>query len=62
MTRQQANFQIIAILAEYLAKNPDVRFQQALWNLELIRRDSEGVFIDDFYSESVDTLLTLRRL
>ena len=62
MNRQQANFHIIAIIADYLAKNPDVRFQQALWNLDLIRRDSEGVFIDDYYAESIDTLLALRRL
>lgn len=62
MTRQQANFQILALLVDYVAKNPDVTFQQALWNLNLIRRDSEGNFIDDYNEESVDTLIALREL
>ena len=62
MTRQQANFHIISILAAYLAENPDIRFQQALWSLDLIRRDSEGGFIDDFNEESIDTLRGLKEL
>ena len=62
MTRQQANFLILSILTDYITRNPDIRFQQALWNLDLVRRDSEGEFIDDYNAESIDTLAALRML
>lgn len=62
MERQEANFKILTLLMAYIAKHPTERFQQALWNLELIRRDSLGEFIDDYYEESVDTLIHLNRI
>lgn len=35
MTRQEANRQIIQILSQYIEENPDIRFHQALHNLNL---------------------------
>ena len=56
--RLPANREILKILSEYIDKNPDLRFIQALWALKIIDRDEPGI-IDRFHEESMDTLKKL---
>lgn len=72
--RQQDNFQILDILFEYLKRNPDIRFGQALYNLNLAthRREAtqelqnSGTWkhgdYDIFFEEPENTLLKLRQI
>ena len=48
--RLEANRNILVRLEEFIEKNPDLRFIQALWAVGIIERDQ-----DKFYEESVDT-------
>lgn len=64
--RQQENFQILDILFEYLKKNPDIRFGQALHNLNLAthRMINDGFKPEDFkdiFHEEPDVTLTKMR-
>lgn len=56
MTRQEANFQILNMLGTIIGKYPDIRFGQALVNLDIIQlaRLSNGDMVakDPFYEES----------
>lgn len=54
MTRLEANREIIIKVEDFLEKNPDMRFIQALWALNIIERDR-----DKFYEESETTLHSL---
>ena len=72
--RQQHNQLILFILGDYLERNPDIRFGQALWNLGIIRREREeeinppvGIswplalgIVDPFYEEPWDTLKRMK--
>lgn len=70
--RQQDNFRILDILFEYLKKNPEIRFGQALSNLNLAthRKQSDEYtqgynrtgYDDIFYEDSSNTLIKLRQL
>lgn len=72
--RQQDNFQILDILFEYLKKNPDIRFGQALHNLNVAthRREDKltppeekwplANYEDIFYEEPDVTLIKMRTL
>lgn len=63
--RLQANRQILELLSDYIEQNPDIRFQQALWNLNIITRTGyakDKVLIEDrFYEESDITLDIIRK-
>jgi hypothetical protein len=48
MTRQEANTQILKLLAEYIREKPDLRFEQILSAL--------GLDHIDFFKESTATL------
>jgi len=54
--RIEYNKKILALLTEFLCKNPTFRFTQALWALGIIRKDNEGNIVDNFYEEPSDTL------
>ena len=57
--RQNANLQILNELREYFLAFPDIRFGQALANLNIIEYDRTKLMpevIDPFFEESVDTL------
>lgn len=56
MKRSEANKEILKLLSEYLEKNPDMRFNQALLGLNIVIEDS-----DLFYEESNDTLKFLKQ-
>lgn len=47
---------ICDLISQYLQKNPELRFIQALWSLGIIDRDSCGVIVDRFYERSEATL------
>ncbi len=69
MNRQSSNYAIVAKLLDYFEKNPQIRFHQGLWNLNIIERDmpvriapgqSElGRIIDKYNEESTETLKKL---
>jgi hypothetical protein len=62
--RQQDNFQILDILFEYLKKNPDIRFGQALSNLNLAThrllddKENRPYNNEDIFYEEPDVTLT----
>ena len=60
MNRKEANQKLLEILKETLENNPDLRFIQALWALNLIDIHSmgniAGDIVDRFYEESSTTL------
>ena len=59
--RQQDNFQILDILFEYLKKNPDIRFGQALSNLNLATHRLKETGVEDIFYEEPDVTLTKMR-
>jgi hypothetical protein len=65
MTRLEANIEILKILSEYLEKNPDMRFGQALNNLGIVEQklniDGSTVWENYFYIESEDTLNRMKK-
>lgn len=64
MTRHQANMTLLEILKGYLTDNPDIRFGQALVNLNALEDDFMAtktqvwgrVYKDPFYEEPQETL------
>lgn len=56
MTRQEANFQILNMLGTIIGKYPDIRFGQALVDLDIIQptrlNNGDLVIKDPFYEES----------
>ncbi len=65
--KQELNFKILEILQDYLTQNPDIRFGQALHNLNIATHrlldDKENRpynNIDIFYEEPEQTLLKMR--
>ena len=60
MNRKEANQKLLEILKETLENNPELRFIQALWALNLIDVHSmgniAGDIVDRFYEESSTTL------
>lgn len=60
MKRKEANQKLLEILKETLENNPNLRFIQALWALNLIDVHSmgniAGDIVDRFYEESSTTL------
>jgi len=60
-SRLTYNLAILAQLESYLKANPDIRFGQALWNLQIVRQTkpqgADGSFwMDGYYEEPKDTL------
>lgn len=57
--RHEANMQLLSKLRRYL-NNPDIRFVQALFNLNYIKVNSNGQIIDTYNEESSETLKNSR--
>ena len=53
--RQEYNLKILKILQDKILNEPNIRFIQHLWNLQIIDRDDRMVIIDRFYEEPEDT-------
>lgn len=59
MKRQKANFEIIQILSQYLMDNPDIRFGQALINLDFLVQVPDSFppkYFSPFHEEPVQLL------
>lgn len=61
--RLECNRELLAILSDYLEENPDMRFSQALINLNIVQEQPDGhlgyerfSWKDEFYLESVELL------
>lgn len=54
--RLEYNLKILDLLRDFLKNNPEIRFIQALWILNIISKE------DRFYEESKETLKNLRNL
>ena len=58
--RKSANEEILSILKDYLEHHPEIRFVQALWNLNIMRVNDNYIIVDDFYEEPTDTLKRIK--
>lgn len=63
MSRQQNNIEILKILNKVILQNPDMRFLQLLWALNIINIDidNNGFIEDRFYEESDKTLEFIKK-
>ena len=62
MTRYEANKKILEILSKYIENNPEQRFIQILWNLDLINIGNSELVEDRYNEESETTLNKLKIL
>ena len=56
VTRQQANLALLQHLTDMINNNPDIRFSQALVNLELVQYLGDHTCVGDYYLEPRDLL------
>ena len=61
MSRQQNNLEILKILNKVILQNPDMRFVQLLWALNIINIDNNGLIEDRFYEEADKTLEFIKK-
>lgn len=61
MSRQQNNLEILKILNKVILQNPDMRFVQLLWALNIINIDNNDFIEDRFYEESDKTLEFIKK-
>ena len=53
--RKEYNKKILKVLTKYLEENPEIRFGQALINLNILQNEKDkNVVFDPFSDESVD--------
>lgn len=61
--RQEANRQILAVLANYIESYPDIRFSQALSNLGIVKQGGDysvgSYWRDEYYVEPYEILKRL---
>lgn len=70
MTREEANFKIVTLIANYCYKNPEIRFTQALFNLGINEFEKPHYIFGDgtkknnlkdkYNEESTETLKKLK--
>ena len=59
-SRYESNMELLSKLKKYLKDNPDIRFVQALFNLNYIKVDYNGQIIDTYNEEPSETLKNSR--
>ena len=60
--RKEYNKKILKVLTEYLEENPEIRFGQALINLNILQIEKDkSVVFDPFSDESVDIYQRMRK-
>ena len=59
--REVCNIKLLEILYTYLKQYPDMRFNQALWNLGFIKREDDQI-VDNYYEESEITLENVKNI
>lgn len=71
MTRQEANYEILDVLKDFVKSNPDLRFGQLLTLLNIVESvmmfDDEtqqlhSIWYDEFYTESEEILERIRKI
>ena len=61
-TRKEYNEKILEVLTKYLEENPEIRFGQALINLNILQNEKDkNVVFDPFSDESVDIYQRMRK-
>lgn len=61
--RKKDNAAILAVLTQYLEANPDMRFSQALCNLDIVRvwpENGHAVWVDEYYLEPGEILKRMK--
>ena len=60
--RKEYNEKILEVLTKYLEENPEIRFGQALINLNILQNEKDkNVVFDPFSDESVDIYQRMRK-
>ena len=60
--RKEYNEKILKVLTKYLEENPEIRFGQALINLNILQNEKDKhVVFDPFSDESVDIYQRMRK-
>ena len=60
--RKEYNEKILEVLTKYLEENPEIRFCQALINLNILQIEKDkNVVFDPFSDESVDIYKRMRK-
>ena len=60
--RKEYNEKILEVLTKYLEENPEIRFGQALINLNILQNEKDKhVVFDPFSDESVDIYQRMRK-
>ena len=60
--RKEYNEKILEVLTKYLEENPEIRFGQALMNLNILQNEKDKhVVFDPFSDESVDIYQRMRK-
>ena len=60
--RKEYNEKILEVLTKYLEENPEIRFGQALINLNVLQNEKDkNVVFDPFSDESVDIYKRMRK-
>ena len=60
--RKEYNEKILEVLTKYLEENPEIRFGQALINLNILQIEKDkSVVFDPFSDESVDIYQRMRK-
>lgn len=55
-SRSEYNKKILELISVLMENQPELRFCQILWALQIIEKDvSSGEIIDNFYEEPIDT-------
>ena len=58
--RLDYNLELISLLRAHFLANPNERFIQALFNLNIMRRNEDSEIVDLYYEESKTTLTTAK--
>ena len=58
--RYNYNKKILELISAIIDKEPELRFCQILWALQIIERDNDGNIIDNFFEEPVDTFSKIK--
>lgn len=56
MTRKEANIKLLEILTETINKHEDIRFSQALVNLDVVKYLGDNTWVNEYYLEPIDLL------
>ena len=60
--RKEYNKKILEVLTKYIEENPEIRFGQALINLNILQNEKDkNVVFDPFLDESVDIYQRMRK-